>query len=265
MAVQSIASLSIRWTPQVQYLLRIADTCLILSQRLGEWCGHAPVLEEDIALTNMALDLLGQTRGVLTRAGQLEGQGQDRVYDEDQLAFLRDEREYRNLTLAELPRGDFAFTVLRNLMLATWLKLHWDRLQGSSDAELAAIAGKAVKEARYHQQHAADWVVRLADGSDESRWRMLAALTELWRYVPEMFADDEVDEAALVSGLGPARSALGEAWGVEMAEVFDAAQLAPPAAGPWLSTGTLGVHSEHMGRLLAEMQHLQRAYPGGVW
>ena len=258
-------SISLNFTPEVQYLLRIADTCLILSQRLGEWCGHGPVLEEDIALTNMALDLLGQTRGVLTRAGQIEGQGQGRVCDEDQLAFLRDERDYRNLTIAELPRGDFAFTVLRNLMLATWLKLHWDRLQASTDAELAAIAGKALKEARYHQQHAADWVVRLADGTPESRRRMHAALTELWRYVPEMFAHDDVDDAAVASGLGPARSALREAWGIEMAAVFDAAQLTPPSAGPWLSTGTLGVHSEHMGRVLAEMQHLQRAFPGGAW
>ena len=257
----AVASLTVHWTPQLQYLLRIADTGLILGQRLGEWCGHGPVLEEDIALTNIALDLIGQTRGLLTRAGQLEGQG----FDEDQLAFLRDERDYRNLTLAELPRGDFAFTVLRNLMLATWFKLHWDKLRSSSDAEVAAIAGKAIKEARYHQQHSADWVVRLADGTPESRRRIEAALAELWRYVPEMFGDDEADAAAAASGLGPARSALREAWGAEMAAVFDAAQLAPPPAGPWVSTGTLGVHSEHMGRLLAEMQHLQRAFPGGAW
>lgn len=257
----AVASLNIQWTPQLQYLLRIADTGLILAQRLGEWCGHGPVLEEDIALTNTALDLIGQTRGLLTRAGQLEGQG----FDEDQLAFLRDERDYRNLTIAELPRGDFAFTVLRNLMLATWFKLHWDKLQASSDAEVAAIAGKAIKEALYHQQHAADWAVRLADGTPESRRRTEAALAELWRYVPEMFAHDAADAAAAASSLGPARSALREAWGAEMAQVFDAAQLAPPPAGPWVSTGTLGVHSEHMGRLLAEMQHLQRAFPGGRW
>ncbi len=258
-------SISPNFTPELQYLLRLADTGLILSQRLGEWCGHGPALEEDIALTNMALDLLGQTRGLLTRAGQIEGRGRDRVFDEDQLAFLRDERDYRNLTIAELPRGDFAFTVLRNLMLATWFKLHWDQLQGSSDAEVAAIAAKAVKEARYHQQHAADWVVRLADGTAESRRRMNAALAELWRFVPEMFAVDDVDAAAVASGLGPARSALRQAWGAEMAAVFDAAELTPPPAGPWVSTGTLGVHSEHMGGLLAEMQHLQRSFPGGAW
>ena len=256
------ASISLNLTPQVEYLLRIADTCLILGQRLGEWCGHAPVLEEDIALTNVALDLIGQTRALLTRAGQIEHQGSGRSdgpYDEDQLAFLRDERDYRNLTMAELPRGDFAFTVLRNLMLGTWLKLHWDRLQQSSDAELAAIAGKAVKEARYHQQHAADWVVRLADGTDDSRCRTQAALAELWRYVPELFADADA------SGLGPARSALQGPWQEEIARVFDEAGLEAPAESPFRSHASAGVHTEHMGRLLAEMQYLQRAYPGGAW
>jgi ring-1,2-phenylacetyl-CoA epoxidase subunit PaaC len=265
MKTASSASTTIAWTPPVEYLLRIADTCLILGQRLGEWCGHGPVLEEDIALTNVALDLIGQTRALLTRAGQIEGQGRDRPLDEDQLAFLRDERDYRNLTMAELPRGDFAFTVLRNLMLGTWLKLHWDTLQQSSDAELAAIAGKAVKEARYHQQHAADWVVRLADGTDESRRRVEVAVAELWRFVPEMFAADAVDDAAVASGLGPARSTLREAWQAEIAVVFDEARLSPPAEGPFRSTGTQGVHSEHLGRILAEMQFLQRAFPGGAW
>ncbi|HEY2256079.1 MAG TPA: 1,2-phenylacetyl-CoA epoxidase subunit PaaC, partial [Variovorax sp.] len=186
------ASISIDHNPGVQYLLRIGDTCLILGQRIAEWCGHAPILEEDIAMSNMALDLIGQARAVLTHAGQLEGRG----HDEDQLAFLRDEKDYRNLTLAELPRGDFAFTVARNAMLATLMKLLWERLRDSSDAELAGIAGKAVKEARYHQQHAADWMVRLGDGSDESRRRIERALAELWLYVPELFESDAVDEAA---------------------------------------------------------------------
>ena len=155
----SASSIAIDARPDVQYLLRLGDTCLILAQRLGQWCGHAPILEEDIAMTNMALDLVGQARALLTRAGQLEG----RAHDEDQLAFLRDERDYFNATLAELPRGDFAFTVLRNAMAATWLRLMWERLVQSSDAELAAIAAKALKEARYHEQHAGDWVVRLGD------------------------------------------------------------------------------------------------------
>ncbi|MDR6859188.1 1,2-phenylacetyl-CoA epoxidase subunit PaaC [Variovorax guangxiensis] len=255
------ASIELDRSASVQYLLRIADTCLILSQRLGEWCGHAPALEEDIAMTNMALDLVGQARALLTRAGQLEG----RAHDEDQLAFLRDERDYFNATLVELPRGDFAFSVLRNAMAATLLKLLWEKLEASSDAEVAAIAAKAIKEARYHQQHAADWVVRLGDGTDESRSRMEAALAQLWRYVPELFAADAIDEAARASGLGPAWSELREAWFAEMASVLEEATLAMPAESAFMSTGKRGVHSEHMGYILAEMQHLQRAYPGGVW
>ena len=258
------ASIPIDHSPAQQYLLRLGDTCLILGQRLGEWTGHAPVLEEDIALANMALDLIGQARAVLTHAGRSQG------YDEDQLAYLRDERDYRNPTLVELPGGpkvgDFAFTVLRNLLVSTWLKLLWQRLAASSsDAELSAIAGKAVKEARYHQQHAADWVVRLGDGTPESNRRCKAALAELWRYTPELFDDDAVDAAAVASGLGPAWSELKAPWLAEVGDVLAEATLAIPADAAFRSTGKRGVHSEHMGFILAEMQHLQRSYPGGVW
>ena len=255
------ASIAIRRDPAVQYLLRLGDTCLIQGQRLAEWCGHGPVLEEDIALTNMALDLVGQARALLTRAGQADGQG----HDEDQLAFLREERDYFNPTLVELPRGDFAFTMVRNAMVATLLKLVWERLASSSDAELAAIAGKAVKEARYHQQHAADWVARLGDGTAESRRRTQAALATLWRYMPELFVPDAVDEAAHAAGLGPRWADLREAWMAEMAQILAAADLAAPQESAFRSTGRQGVHSEHMGYILAEMQHLQRSYPGGVW
>lgn len=255
------ASIAIGRDPAVQYLLRLGDTCLIQGQRLAEWCGHGPILEEDIALSNMALDLVGQARALLTRAGQAGGQG----YDEDQLAFLRDERDYFNPTLVELPRGDFAFTMVRNAMVATLLKLVWERLAGSSDAELAAIAGKAVKEARYHQQHAADWVARLGDGTAESRRRTQAALATLWRYVPELFVPDAVDEAAQAAGLGPRWADLREAWMADMAQILAAADLAVPPESAFRSTGRQGVHSEHMGYILAEMQHLQRSYPGGVW
>ena len=253
------ASITLTRSPAQQYLLRLGDTCLILAQRLGEWCGHAPILEEDIALTNMALDLVGQARALLTHAGKAQG------LDEDQLAFLRDERDYFNPTLVELPRGDFAFTVLRNLMVATLLKALWARLADSSDAELAAIAGKAIKEARYHQQHAADWVVRLGDGTDESKRRCEAALATLWRYVPELFEADAVDEAAAASGLGPRWADVQADWQAEVGAVLAEAGLAPPAASAFRSTGKRGVHTEHMGYILAEMQHLQRAYPGGVW
>ena len=254
-------SIRVHAAPSVYYVLPAADTCLIHAQRLAEWCGHGPVLEEDIALTNMALDLVGQARSLLTHAARLEGQG----YDEDQLAFLRDEIDYRNPTLAELPRGDFAFTVLRNLALATWLKLMWERLGDSTDTELAAIAGKAIKEARYHQQHAADWAVRLGDGTEESHRRCETALATLWLYTPELFEDDSVDAAATAAGLGPAWSQLQEAWLAEMSEVLGEARLAVPPAPTFRSTGKRGLHSEHMGYLLAEMQYLQRAYPGGAW
>ena len=255
------ASIEVSSRADVQYLLRIADTALILGQRISEWTGHAPVLEEDIALANVALDLIGQSRAVFTHAGALEGRG----HDEDQLAFLRDERDYRNVTLVELPRGDFAVTVVRNTMMATFFRLLWERLAASKDSELAAIAGKAVKEARYHQQHAADWLMRLAGGTDESRRRVEKALDHLWPYHAELFASDAVDEAAAQAGLGPRWGELKEPWLAEMTQILGEAGLQQPAAVPFLSTGKTGVHSEHMGYILAEMQQLQRAYPGGVW
>ena len=252
-------SIALQLSPPLRYILRIADTCLIHAQRLGEWCGHGPVLEEDIALTNMALDLLGQSRALLTLAGQAQG------HDEDRLAFLRDESGYRNPTLMELPRGDFAFTVLRNLLVSTWLKLLWERLLQSSDGELAAIAGKAVKEARYHQQHAADWVVRLGDGTEESARRLRDACATLWPYTTELFEDDAVDADAAATGLGPNWADLRAPWWAELAPVLAEARLDVPAATPFRSHGKQGRHSEHMGYVLAEMQHLQRSFPGAVW
>lgn len=263
-------SVSVSPAPEVRWVLRLADTCLIHAQRLSEWCGHGPILEEDIALTNLSLDLLGQARALLSHAGTLDGQG----LDEDQLAFLRDERDYLNLTLVEqplrrssahAPGGDFADVQVRNLLLAVWLKLHWQALASSRDAELAAIAGKAVKEARYHVEHAAQWVVRLGDGTEESAARTKAALERAWPYTNEMFLDDELDAHAAASGLGPLRSELREPWRAAVTAVLDEATLAAPATTKFVSTGSRGVHSEHMGFILAEMQHLQRAFPGGVW
>lgn len=255
------ASIQLNKTPEAQYLLRIGDTCLILGQRLGEWCGHAPVLEEDIAMANIALDLIGQARAVLSLAAQLEGLD----HDEDQLAFLRDERDYLNLTLVELPRGDFAFSVLRNTMVSTWLKLLWERLAMSSNGELAAIAGKAIKEARYHQQHSGDWVVRLGGGTPESTRRIKEALYQLWRYVPEMFDTDAIDQAAHALGLGPLWSGLEAEWNSEITLILEEAGLQAPAGSAFRSHGKRGQHSEYMGYILTEMQHLQRTFPGGVW
>ena len=243
------------------YTLRLADTCLVWSHRLAEWCGHAPVLEEDIALANHALDLLGQARALLSTLG-----------DEDRLAYLREEREFLNVAMAELPnaaaagaRGDFAFTVLRNFFLSAWAHALWRRLETSSDAELAAIAGKAVKEARYHREHAADWVVRLGDGTPESARRMQAALERLWPYTNELFDDDAIERAAADSGVGPAWSVLREGWLADVEAVLADATLALPPKSAYRSDAKRGVHTEHLGHLLATMQYLQRAYPDGAW
>ncbi|MDN3919926.1 1,2-phenylacetyl-CoA epoxidase subunit PaaC [Roseateles violae] len=257
----SIQSIKVGASPEVQYLLRVGDSCLVLAQRISEWCGHGPILEEDLALSNMALDLLGQARALLTHAAKLDGQG----HDEDQLAFLRDERQYLNPVVMELPRGDFAFTQLRNFAVASWLLLLWRRLEQSSDAEVAAIAGKAVKEAAYHQQHAADWVVRLGDGSEESATRMKAALATLWPYFNELFEVDAVDAAAAERGLGPAWVELKDDWRAAFAEVLREAGLECPKDSAFQTHGRKGIHSEHMGHMLATLQYLQRAYPGGRW
>jgi len=259
------SSITVTSHPSVQYLLRIGDTCLILAQRLAEWSGHAPIVEEDIALSNMALDLVGQARAVLTRTGAMEAELGGEAHDEDQLAFLRDERDFRNCTIVELPRGDFALTMLRICALAIFLKLLWQRLEGSADEELAAIAGKAVKEARYHQEHSSGWVVRLGDGTAESTLRTKAALELLWPYVAEIFEADAIDDAAAGSGLGPRWADLQDEWRREFGTVLSAAGLELPAERAFLSTGKAGRHSEHLGYVLAEMQFLQRAYPGGVW
>lgn len=266
----STTSIRLRLDERLRYLLRIADTALIHAQRLGEWCGHGPVVEEDIALTNMALDLLGQSRALLSHVGRLEGSG----FDEDRIAFLRDEPQFLNLTLVEQPMrrssahspgGDFADTVLRNHLLAAWFTALWTRLTQSTDETLAAIAGKAVKESRYHQQHAGDWVVRLGDGTEESSRRMAAALARAWPYTNEFFAADAVDEQAHGSGLGPSRAALRDDWQRDVGAVLKLAGLAMPEPTRFVSTGTLGRHSEHLGFILAEMQSLQRQHPGGRW
>lgn len=251
---------------KLTYVLRLADTCLIHSQRLSEWAGHAPVLEEDLALPNIALDLLGQARALLTHAAHLEGAGRD----EDQLAFLREEREYRNVVLVELPNAaaspsdggggrDFALTVLRNTAVAIWLELLYGRLQTSLDTELAGIAAKSIKEVRYHRQHSGDWVVRLGDGTADSQARMQAALNVLWPYFNELFAADGVD------GVGPAWNELEPEWRASWAALMQEATLTLPRESAMQLRGIDGIHSEHMGHMLGTMQHLQRMYPGGVW
>jgi len=245
----------------LEYVLRIADTSLILGQRLSEWCGHGPVIEEDIALTNVALDLIGQARLLLTHVGRLEGQGRD----EDQLAFLRTEPQYRNLTIVELPNVDFARTNLRNFLVAAWQRELWQKLASSTDTELAAIAGKAMKETRYHLQHAADWTVRLGDGTDESHARMQKALDYLWPYTAEFFSTTAEDASVEAAGVGPAWATLESTWEAVVRPVLEVATLAVPARTPFLSRGKQGQHTESMGHLLTELQYLQRTYPGGTW
>lgn len=243
------------------YILRLADDSLILGQRLSEWCGHAPVLEEDLALANVALDLIGQARLLLTHAGQIEGKGRD----EDQLAFLRAEHEYHNCTLVELPNGDFAVTVMKNLLFCAYRFHCWQALLQSKDAELAAIAAKGLKETRYHLQHACDWAVRLGDGTSESHARMQAALDQLWPYTAELFATDPVEEEMRAREIGVTSASLHGAWEASVLPVLEEATLAVPARTPLRSHGRQGVHSEHMGHLLAQMQYMQRAYPGMQW
>ncbi len=247
--------------PLPEYVLRLGDSSLVLGQRLSEWCGHAPVLEEDIALANTALDLIGQARLLLTRAGQMEGAGRD----EDALAFLRDPQAFRNVTLVELPNADFARTVLRNLLFCAFQAQLWEGMRASCDAELAAIAAKSAKETRYHVEHAADWCVRLGDGTAESHQRMQQALDWLWPYTAELFTTDAVDQAASGAGLGPAWSSLEAGWQAAVRPVLEEATLAVPAPTPFRSTGKGGVHSEHLGHLLAVMQVLPRSHPGARW
>ncbi len=248
-------------TAHLDYVLRLGDSALVLGQRLSEWCGHGPVIEEDIALTNMALDLVGQARLLLTHAGRLEGRGRD----EDALAFLRDEAQFRNLAICELPNADFGRTTLRNLLFAALQLPLWQALAHSRDAQLAAIAAKSEKETRYHLQHASDWTIRLGDGTAESHARMQRALEDLWPYTAEFFAPTATDEVVQAAGIGPSFAALAAAWESAVLPVLDVATLNVPARTPFLSRGKQGVHTEHLGHLLAEMQHLQRAHPGATW
>ena len=247
-------------SPHFTYTLRLGDSCLILAQRLAEWTGHAPVLEEDIALGNLGLDLLGQARAFLSYAGEIEGRGRG----EDDLAFHRDAWDFRNVTLVELPNGDFGQTIARHLLFSAWHEQVLERLAAGGDARLAAIAEKGVKEMAYHWRHAAEWTIRLGDGTDESHRRMQAGLEAVWGYTPELFAADAVDGAMLAAGIGPDLAALRPAWDARIDAVLAEARLARPA-GVTIANGKNGVHSEHLGHILAEMQFLQRAYPGLEW
>ncbi|MDZ4690345.1 1,2-phenylacetyl-CoA epoxidase subunit PaaC [Terricaulis sp.] len=243
------------------YALRLGDDSLILGQRLSEWCGHAPALEVDLSLANVALDQIGQATLFLNLAGEIEGAGRDG----DKLAFHRDVMDFTNCLLVEQQNGDFAQTIARQFLFSHYQELMFAALAASKDARFAAIAAKAVKEVTYHATLASDWVVRLGDGTGESRVRMNAGLDWMWRFADELFVMDDVDAAALAVGVGVDKAALRSAWDQRIDAVLTDATLSRPAARRPVLGGRTGRHSEHLGHLLSEMQFLQRAYPGATW
>ncbi|MCZ8186263.1 MAG: phenylacetate-CoA oxygenase subunit PaaC [Beijerinckiaceae bacterium] len=248
-------------TPLFTYTLRLADNALVLGHRLSEWCGHGPMLEEDLALANMALDLIGQARNLYSHAGAIEGQGRS----EDDLAYLRDCPDWRNILLVERPRGDFAFTILRQFLYAAFMHPYFERLSASKDETLAAIAAKSVKEMAYHLRHAGEWVIRLGDGTEESAARLKEALEDLWPFTGEMFEVDGVERALIDAGIAVDPAAIRPVWDATIDHVFGEALLARPRDG-WMQTGgRRGEHSEHLGHLLADLQFMQRTYPGATW
>lgn len=245
----------------VEYLLRLGDDRLILGHRLAEWCGHGPILEEDIALANIALDFTGQANLLLALVGKLEGKGRD----QDALAYFRGEREFRNVQLVELPKGDFGFTIVRQFLFDAYDAMLLESLQRSAQRELAGIAAKAYKEARYHLRHSAEWVVMLGDGTEESRRRAQHALDELWRFTGELFVTDGVEQAIVSARVGPDAASLRPRWLEQVGAVTARATLTLPSDGPMARGGRQGLHTEHMGYLLAEMQSVARAHPGASW
>lgn len=245
----------------VDWLCRMGDNCLVLGHRVSEWCGHSPVLEEDIALANTALDLIGQTQLWLGLAGEVEGKGRSA----DNLAYLRDAAQFRNVLLVERPNGDFGQTLMRQFLFDAWAMEMLRALQGSTDKRVAEIAAKAAKEVAYHLERSADLVIRLGDGTEESRARMQKALNVLWPYTGELFLGDAVDEAVAKAGVAPAPESLKAAWDRTVSDVLAEATLVKPEGTFQHKGGKQGRHTEALGFILADMQFLQRAYPGGTW
>jgi len=242
-------------------LLRLADDQLVMAHRVGQWCGHAPLLEEDLALPNIALDLIGQARALYTYAGEVEGKGRD----EDRLAYFRTDREYRNCLLVERPNGDFAHSMLKILYFSAYMEPWWAAAGASTDAALAGIAGKAVKESAYHVRHSSEWVIRLGDGTEESAGRMGAAVEALNRYTDELFETDAVTDAMAAAGIAPDPRSLRAGWERTIDAVFAEAMLERPEVTYPRSGGRSGLHGEELGHMLADMQALQRQMPGLTW
>ena len=257
----AVANISVSETPLVLYTLRRADDALILGHRLSEWCGHAPMMEEDMALANMGLDLLGQARELYSYAAEVEGKGNDA----DKFAYLRDVRQYRNLLLLEQPNGDFARTMARQFFYAAFADLYWRAMMKSSDSTLAAIAAKSEKESAYHLRHSSEWIVRLGDGTEESHARAQTAIDDLWAYTGEMFAVDDAERALIDAGIAIDPLSLQAQWLKTVTDVVDEATLALPKSDWMQQGGRNGRHSEHLGHLLSELQSMQRTFPGATW
>lgn len=243
------------------YALRMGDNSLILGHRLSEWCGHGPILEQDIALINVSLDLIGQSRSYLAYAGEIEGKGRN----EDDMAYLRIEREFRNVLLAEQPNGDFGRTIARQFFFDAFHSLLLEKLSQSADEQLAAIAVKSLKEVTYHLRFSSEWMIRLGDGTDESHRRIQESVNDLWMYTGELFGMDEVDETLIGVGIAPDLSALKPEWDEKVGAILKEATLSQPESGWMQSGGRKGIHSEHLGFLLSELQYLQRTIPNANW
>jgi len=245
-----------------EYLVRLADDRLILGHRLSEWCGHGPILEEDIALTNMSLDYIGQATSLLEYAAEIEDQGRT----EDDIAFFRDAIDYKCLKITELPRGDFAFTIARQLIFSIYSYLLFNELRNSGDKKVAGISAKAFKECRYHVRHSRKWTITLGDGTDESHERIQRAFYELWRYTGELFYMDDIDHHLLAEGIAFDIGEIKPEWKQRMSQVLEEANVTMPTDDQYMAEGGRnGIHTEHLGYLLAEMQRLPRSYPDATW
>jgi ring-1,2-phenylacetyl-CoA epoxidase subunit PaaC len=255
------ASIQVSETPLVLYALRRADDALISGHRLSEWCGHAPMMEEDMALANMGLDLLGQARELYSYAAKVEASGND----EDKFAYLRDVRQYRNLLLLEQPNGDFARTMARQFFYAAFADLYWRAMMNSRDATLAAIAAKSEKESAYHVRHCSEWIIRLGDGTEESHRRAQNAVDDLWAYTGEMFEADDSERGLIDAGIAVDPAALRPRWLETVSNVLREAMLTLPKSDWMQQGGRNGRHSEHLGHLLSELQSMQRTFPGATW
>ena len=251
--------------PLFEYLLRLGDNGLILGHRLSEWCGHGPVLEEDIALSNISLDLIGQATLWLGKAAEIEGQSEGGTRNADDLAFKRDILDWRNCLLVEQPNGDFAVTIARQFLFDCYHHALLESLVEARDPDIAAIAAKAIKEVVYHRRHSGEWLIRLGDGTEESHRRAQAAVDQLWGYTHEMFAGDDLDRELAALGVGVDPAGLKPAWNAMVAPVLGEATLTRPDDDWSVQGGRQGIHSEHLGYILAEMQFLPRAYPDATW